>query len=527
MMCSVSRSQVQPLAVLLFLGGLCLCNCTNTVIGQPSSVGSTPAVILVPGPEGHLSVGLQGTAPLTDRDLSFESLKTWQLNQDSLATPAPQTIARLHQQIVRINGFMFPLQEGDSIKAFLLMATTQTCCYGPRPEFNQFALVETSEAVPFVRLKPVQVTGRFYVEPRPEDGYIMRIEATQCQPLSGSDIRNSASLPQPSEDKITWDDLQSLHRNAADVGMDKFALPASWSRLVGRRVLAEGNLVVEKLDDPDGKLFVASHAWDGCCMGTPPAAFDSLLLHFASDSIRPSPWHRSGLLEGTLGILPPEHRTRDRFFVMTQVTARQLSDRHLGKVTQSQFPPPLHQAVTNEDLPGVRLFLRGGTSANQRDFKGNTPLHFCQLPSRIAIASYLLEHGADANARNRDHRTPLHEAAAVGNASFSRLLLDHQADINATDSYGFTPTAWAIVQGQEDHALWLLSQGADAGIRNADGRSLVWLSAQFGQARLLEALIKAGQDVNLSDRRKVSPLMAAQERKDEAIIKLLVAAGAR
>src|SRR5437762_8336020 len=77
---------------------------------------------------------------------------------------------------------MYPLEAGERVKSFCLLRSTQTCCYGPRPQYNQYLLVESSTPVSFVRLAPVLVHGKFFVDPNPNDGYIYRMEADSVRP---------------------------------------------------------------------------------------------------------------------------------------------------------------------------------------------------------------------------------------------------------------------------------------------------------------------------------------------------------
>ena len=79
---------------------------------------------------------------------------------------------------------MYPLQQGDAIQYFCLLRTTQTCCYGPRPQFNQYVFVEMDKPTPFHRLDPVACVGKFRVEPTPDEGYIYRMVGEKCESIS-------------------------------------------------------------------------------------------------------------------------------------------------------------------------------------------------------------------------------------------------------------------------------------------------------------------------------------------------------
>jgi len=93
-------------------------------------------------------------------------------------------VKRLDGRKVRITGFMYPLQEGVNIQHFCLLRTTQTCCYGPRPQYNQYIFVEMARPTPFRRLDPVTCVGRLKVEPTPEEGYIYRMEGEACEAIT-------------------------------------------------------------------------------------------------------------------------------------------------------------------------------------------------------------------------------------------------------------------------------------------------------------------------------------------------------
>jgi hypothetical protein len=125
---------------------------------------------------GHYTIGINERSLQKDAStLLYSTLKKWRFDRER-PTPAPQEVLENDKEPVKITGFMYPLQSGAQISSFCLLRNTQTCCYGPKPQYNQFVLVEMERPVPFERLKPVEVAGTFFVEPRPEDGYIYRME---------------------------------------------------------------------------------------------------------------------------------------------------------------------------------------------------------------------------------------------------------------------------------------------------------------------------------------------------------------
>ena len=142
------------------------------------------------GPGGHSTIGIIESSIKRDTrktvTLTFSSLMIWQYDADN-DTPPPDKVEKLDGRKVKLTGFMYPLQQGDSIQYFCLLRTTQTCCYGPRPQFNQYVLVEMETPTAFYRLDPVSCVGKFRVEPTPDEGYIYRIEGEKCESISGEE----------------------------------------------------------------------------------------------------------------------------------------------------------------------------------------------------------------------------------------------------------------------------------------------------------------------------------------------------
>jgi hypothetical protein len=135
------------------------------------------------GPAGHSTIGIDEASVLErgrEFQLTFSTLMSWNYEIDA-QSPPPESIGSLNGRTVRLTGFMYPLQQGESIQYFCLLRTTQTCCYGPRPQYNQYVLVEMEEPTRFYRLDPVICVGKFYVEPTPDEGFIYRMEGNACE----------------------------------------------------------------------------------------------------------------------------------------------------------------------------------------------------------------------------------------------------------------------------------------------------------------------------------------------------------
>ena len=79
---------------------------------------------------------------------------------------------------------------------------------------------------------------------------------------------------------------------------------------------------------------------------------------------------------------------------------------------------------------------------------------------RVEIAHAFLEKGASANARDAKGGSALHWAAARGEAAVAELLLARGAAIDARDGSGRTAVEVAEMRGKPDLARILRNRGA-------------------------------------------------------------------
>ena len=278
----------------------------------------------------HRTLSIDESAGLDARFLHFATLAHWAFDR-KLPTPCPDEIKALNGKQVQCLGFMYPLQEGEKIKAFSLLRSTQVCCYGPSPQYNQYLLVETPEAVKFERLTPVIVTGKFFAEPKPEDGYIYRMEGSAVRPVQ--------------DDEPDIDAAQTAQQ--AKLPLFDFALMAGLEErkqptpellaLEGKRVVLEGSVLDRTTDTPPklkvGRVALAPLAkpvpfapqptrTPKALAFQPPAAggaktsFFNALLVFPKDASQiPAAWKQKAVFTGVIHIVNSESEWADNGIV--------------------------------------------------------------------------------------------------------------------------------------------------------------------------------------------------------------------
>jgi ankyrin repeat protein len=211
----------------------------------------------------------------------------------------------------------------------------------------------------------------------------------------------------------------------------------------------------------------------------------------------------------------------------------------------------------------VRLAQMAPTAAERQRYTG---LHAAAARGDTAEVERLLARGADPNARDDHDRTPLHVAAFGSHYDTTRALVRGGADPNVFDVQRYDIVTIAAVQDDVRMVTLALSLGTSA--RNVtspyDGTALI-AAAHLGHAAVVRELIKAkapldhvnnlgwtalieavvlgdggprhvetvralvdaGANVNIPDRKGTTPLAHARERQYAEMIRILTTAGGR
>ncbi|MGI5172599.1 ankyrin repeat domain-containing protein [Treponema sp. OMZ 840] len=151
---------------------------------------------------------------------------------------------------------------------------------------------------------------------------------------------------------------------------------------------------------------------------------------------------------------------------------------------------------------------------------GQSPLHFAVISGETAIVQYLIKEGSSTAAKDISGSTPLHEAVRYGKTEIAAMLLDAGADINARDSMGKTPLLIISPdkKRQEIYQL-LLQRGAAANAVDAYGDNALHIATMTKtETAVLEALVERGAVIDSRNKKGLTPLAQAVERKNAAHI---------
>jgi len=125
---------------------------------------------------------------------------------------------------------------------------------------------------------------------------------------------------------------------------------------------------------------------------------------------------------------------------------------HLKQFNIEEKKLELIEAIKSGSISKCRELLRGGSSANDSDDTGQTPLMIATRTNQLTIVKLLIEQGADVNKSSVAGLTALHYAALENRAEIAKILLRNNANIDpimrysSTDgNYSNKPLVWEYI----------------------------------------------------------------------------------
>jgi hypothetical protein len=250
---------------------------------------------------------------------------------------------------------MYPLEAGSKLKTFCLLRTTQTCCYGPRPQYNQYLLVEMKEPAKFDRLAPVIVRGKFYPEAQPAQGFIYRMEGESVTP-----IEDDAPDVNPAE--AAQNEGLPLFDFAMLAALDNGTTPALRA-LDGTRVVVAG-YILNRVEASPPRILLGREWWDGVSQGKPPTVYNAVMVLPADASQMPPLWKDKGVFRGVLHVEADASRWPETGIVSLR-DARRWSSAEESARTGPRLHPAVEAALLAALLAVAFVGRRGADTGGQ------------------------------------------------------------------------------------------------------------------------------------------------------------------
>lgn len=176
-----SPSQASRFAALLVMGGALLGSAGAQVLSSPVPPGtapSSPAPGLPHGQGAGVHSPLSPFAPLPRRNdvVAWSTLTdiTTKVENKRIVPVYPAPVAELNQKKLRLQGFMMPLEPGESQRHFLLASVPLTCSFCTPGGPESMVEVRTAKPVKY-KLEAVVVEGTFHVLQNDPYGLYYRI----------------------------------------------------------------------------------------------------------------------------------------------------------------------------------------------------------------------------------------------------------------------------------------------------------------------------------------------------------------
>jgi ankyrin repeat protein len=193
----------------------------------------------------------------------------------------------------------------------------------------------------------------------------------------------------------------------------------------------------------------------------------------------------------------------------------------------------LHAAAAKDDVAGIERLVAAGETPEAQDGNGRTPLIVAAHLRHHAAARALLRLGANPNALDAQRYDIVTIAAVNDDVEMLKLALEGGANARAiTSPYDGTALIAAAHLGHAEVVRMLIAAKAPLDHVNNLGWTALIESIVLGDGGkshtdTLDALVKAGANLNLADRQGVTPLGLARRRGFAEMVAILEGAGAR
>lgn len=175
-----------------------------------------------------------------------------------------------------------------------------------------------------------------------------------------------------------------------------------------------------------------------------------------------------------------------------ELVKRLLNAGALANGSDANGERPLVAAVAAGSAESVRLLLQRGASTDVKGAIGLTPLGMAAADGRNDLVGILLRGGARSDMAGDNRATPLHEAARHDHALVVESLLKAEPALARYDREGMHPLALAAARGSHGALQALLAAGVDPDLPDRKGLTALYWARRFDRPLAEEMLLRHG-----------------------------------
>ena len=178
--------------------------------------------------------------------------------------------------------------------------------------------------------------------------------------------------------------------------------------------------------------------------------------------------------------------------------------------------------------PSLQKIIGQGINVNTLNNRGETPLFLACESAQAGAVKLLLEMRADPNITYADGYTSLH-CAVHGRCTNETLqdIISHGVYVDSQNIHGETALWLACLYRQQDCVKVLLKAGSNPNITSNERYTSLHAAVNGGYSRtIISKIIDHGADVNVTNKKNVTPLMIACHKRITYAINILLNAGA-
>ena len=190
----------------------------------------------------------------------------------------------------------------------------------------------------------------------------------------------------------------------------------------------------------------------------------------------------------------------------------------------------VHHAAFGNASAVMEILATAGADLNARNKRRQTGLHISVNKGHVDSVRSLLQHGCHSSLQDSEGDTPLHDAISKNRDDMTSLLLKHGADISLSNNAGFNCVQHASLRGNLSSLQLMLLNISRPWIvdeKKDDGYTALHLACLNNHIKVVKCLVEFGKaNPDLLNVNQQSALHLAVERRHEDIVETLVTAGA-